>query len=202
MFAALDRPGVLRWVGLAALVAIGVLAYGVAGQALGAFDLREFAGTPAAPAAAGRWLTARFTAPHAGRTQSRHAAHLLRHPALRHPAPRQLPRRDPQLGGAAARPRVHLLRGRPARDHRSGRIRRQLRAADAGDGGGAARLRHRPASSTSCSTSPPCAPHARLAWIFNCVARLGWLNRMTQFKDKAGQGPGDTPRPGCTSIRT
>jgi len=30
------------------------------------------------------------------------------------------------------------------------------------------------------------AAHAQLAWIFNCVARLGWLNRMTQFKDKAG----------------
>ncbi len=29
--------------------------------------------------------------------------------------------------------------------------------------------------------------HARLAWIFNCVARLGWLNRMTQFKEKAGR---------------
>ena len=29
--------------------------------------------------------------------------------------------------------------------------------------------------------------HARLAWIFTCVARLGWLNRMTQFKDKAGK---------------
>jgi tryptophanyl-tRNA synthetase len=29
--------------------------------------------------------------------------------------------------------------------------------------------------------------HALLAWIFNCVARLGWLNRMTQFKDKAGK---------------
>jgi tryptophanyl-tRNA synthetase len=28
--------------------------------------------------------------------------------------------------------------------------------------------------------------HAQLAWIFNCVARLGWLNRMTQFKEKAG----------------
>ncbi len=28
--------------------------------------------------------------------------------------------------------------------------------------------------------------HANLAWIFNCVARLGWLNRMTQFKEKAG----------------
>ena len=28
--------------------------------------------------------------------------------------------------------------------------------------------------------------HAELAWIFNCVSRLGWLNRMTQFKEKAG----------------
>ena len=28
--------------------------------------------------------------------------------------------------------------------------------------------------------------HAQLAWLFNCVARLGWLNRMTQFKDKSG----------------
>ena len=31
------------------------------------------------------------------------------------------------------------------------------------------------------------AEHAQLAWIFNCVARMGWLNRMTQFKDKAGK---------------
>ena len=31
------------------------------------------------------------------------------------------------------------------------------------------------------------AAHARLAWIFNCIARLGWLNRMTQFKEKAGK---------------
>lgn len=29
--------------------------------------------------------------------------------------------------------------------------------------------------------------HAQLAWVFNCVARLGWMNRMTQFKDKAGK---------------
>ena len=29
--------------------------------------------------------------------------------------------------------------------------------------------------------------HAELAWIFNCIARLGWLDRMTQFKDKAGK---------------
>jgi len=31
------------------------------------------------------------------------------------------------------------------------------------------------------------AEHAELAWIFNCIARLGWLNRMTQFKEKAGK---------------
>jgi tryptophanyl-tRNA synthetase len=30
------------------------------------------------------------------------------------------------------------------------------------------------------------AGHTELAWIFNCVARIGWLNRMTQFKEKAG----------------
>ena len=31
------------------------------------------------------------------------------------------------------------------------------------------------------------AAHSELAWVFNCVARLGWLNRMTQFKEKAGK---------------
>jgi len=36
-----------------------------------------------------------------------------------------------------------------------------------------------------CQSAVP--GHAELAWIFNCVARVGWLNRMTQFKDKAGQ---------------
>ena len=29
--------------------------------------------------------------------------------------------------------------------------------------------------------------HAELAWIFNCVARIGWMNRMTQFKEKSGK---------------
>ena len=29
--------------------------------------------------------------------------------------------------------------------------------------------------------------HTQLSWIFSCVARMGWLNRMTQFKDKAGK---------------
>src|SRR4026209_1351853 len=31
------------------------------------------------------------------------------------------------------------------------------------------------------------AEHAELAWVFNCVARVGWLNRMTEFKEKAGK---------------
>lgn len=31
------------------------------------------------------------------------------------------------------------------------------------------------------------AEHTQLAWVFNCVARMGWLQRMTQFKDKAGK---------------
>jgi tryptophanyl-tRNA synthetase len=29
--------------------------------------------------------------------------------------------------------------------------------------------------------------HSELAWVFNCIARMGWLERMTQFKDKAGK---------------
>src|SRR5260221_7150814 len=32
-----------------------------------------------------------------------------------------------------------------------------------------------------------CGAHAQLAWLLNCVARVGWLNRMTQFKEKAGK---------------
>ncbi|TDE39602.1 tryptophan--tRNA ligase [Antarcticimicrobium sediminis] len=33
--------------------------------------------------------------------------------------------------------------------------------------------------------------HAQLAWVFNCVARMGWMQRMTQFKDKAGKNTQD-----------
>jgi len=35
------------------------------------------------------------------------------------------------------------------------------------------------------------AEHAELTWVFDCVARLGWLNRMTQFKEKAGKDRGN-----------
>jgi tryptophanyl-tRNA synthetase len=31
------------------------------------------------------------------------------------------------------------------------------------------------------------AEHAQIGWIFNCVARMGWMGRMTQWKDKAGK---------------
>ncbi len=43
-----------------------------------------------------------------------------------------------------------------------------------------------PKRSIIFNQSQVCA-HAELAWVFNCVARLGWLNRMTQFKEKAGK---------------
>lgn len=36
-------------------------------------------------------------------------------------------------------------------------------------------------------TQSSLSAHARLGWIMNCIVRLGWLNRMTQFKDKAGK---------------
>ena len=41
--------------------------------------------------------------------------------------------------------------------------------------------------------------HSQLAWIFSCVARLGWLNRMTQFKEKAGKNR-ETARVGLYSY--
>ncbi len=59
-----------------------------------------------------------------------------------------------------------------------------------------ARTREMAASLIACGIDPNAhilfhqsgvRAHAQLAWIFNCVARLGWLNRMTQFKDKAGR---------------
>ena len=64
---------------------------------------------------------------------------------------------------------------------------KQLRAADARDGGDAARLRHRPAEAHPVRRSRRCArtrssPGSSTAW-----RGIGWLNRMTQFKDKAGK---------------
>jgi len=43
------------------------------------------------------------------------------------------------------------------------------------------------------------AEHAEPAWVFNCVARLAWLNRMTRFKEKAGKGVA-RPRPSALEL--
>lgn len=60
----------------------------------------------------------------------------------------------------------------------------------------AAQTREMAASLIACGIDPArsilfhqsaVSAHARLSWICQCVARLGWLNRMTQFKDKAGR---------------
>ena len=80
---------------------------------------------------------------------------------------------------------MHLLRGRPARDHGVAGPRELKR-----------NIREVTAAFIACGIDPKqqivfnqsqVAEHAELAWVFNCVARLGWLNRMTQFKEKAGK---------------
>ena len=90
-----------------------------------------------------------------------------------------------KLRGAAGRPRLPLLRRRPARHHRvpgPGRAAPQHARGD----GGLHRRRHRSDPHIVFNQSQV-SGHAELAWIFNCVARIGWLNRMTQFKEKAGK---------------
>lgn len=60
----------------------------------------------------------------------------------------------------------------------------------------AAQIREITAAYLACGVDPKAhivfnqsqvSGHAELGWIFNCVARMGWLNRMTQFKEKAGK---------------
>ena len=43
--------------------------------------------------------------------------------------------------------------------------------------------------------------HAQLAWVLSCVSPLGWLNRMTQFKEKAGKDRENAPVGLCSPIR-
>ena len=89
-----------------------------------------------------------------------------------------------RLRRAAGRARLPLLRRRPARHHhlagprRAADKTREVAAAFIAAGS----IRSRTSSSTRAGVR-----HAELAWIFNCVARMGWLNRMTQFKEKAGK---------------
>ena len=91
---------------------------------------------------------------------------------------------------AAGDPQLHLLRRRHARDHAAGgrygaarpncaRNTREVTAAFIASG-------IDPKKHIVFNQSQV-VEHAELAWIFNCVARVGWLNRMTQFKEKAGK---------------
>ena len=73
-------------------------------------------------------------------------------------------------------------------------------APDAGDGGDAAGLWHRPGRHILFLQSTVRA-HAQLAWIFNCVARLGWLNRMTSSRTRWAKTV-KAPRPASMPIPT
>ena len=83
--------------------------------------------------------------------------------------------------------RVPVLPRRPPRADRSRSCPRELRANDDRDGRGAARLRDRSRRGRSCSTRRACPRMPSCAWLLNGTARMGWLNRMTQWKDKAGK---------------
>ena len=78
---------------------------------------------------------------------------------------------------------MHLLHRRPARDHRAPealrRSTREVTAAYLAAGVDPDRC------TIFVQSNVPA--HAQLAWVFNCVAPLGWLSRMTQFKEKAGK---------------
>jgi tryptophanyl-tRNA synthetase len=83
--------------------------------------------------------------------------------------------------------RDRLLHGRPARDHGEAAgprhvLRNNTRELCAGFI--AAGIDPEKSILINQSQVPE---HAQLAWIFNCVARMGWMGRMTQWKDKAGE---------------
>ena len=87
--------------------------------------------------------------------------------------------------------RDDLLHGRSARDHRlagpGGPAPKHAR-----DRGVLHRLGNRPQTLNPVQPKPGGRARAT-AWIFNCVARMGWMGRMTQWKDKAGKNS-ETPR--------
>ena len=64
---------------------------------------------------------------------------------------------------------------------------KELRARHPRCDGGLSRLRPRSQARSIIFNQSQVAEHAELAWILSCVARMGWLNRMTQFKEKAGK---------------
>jgi tryptophanyl-tRNA synthetase len=74
------------------------------------------------------------------------------------------------------------LRGRPARDDDAAQLRQNIREVTAAFLACGIDVKRNIVFNQSRVSE-----HAELAWVFDCVARLGWLNRMTQFKEKAGK---------------
>ena len=114
------------------------------------------------------------------------AARLFGRPADRQSAPRQLSRRHPPLRAAAGEPTIASIASSTSTPSPSGRILPTLISA----------TREVTAAFLAAGIDPKknivfnqsrVVQHAELAWIFNCVARMGWLERMTQFKEKAGK---------------
>ena len=118
---------------------------------------------------------------------------VLRYPAVGRAAPRQLPRRRPELGRAAGTVPLLLLHRRLPRDHAAVRARprwRRARATMAID-------------VLACGVDPDRATlfvqsavpeHTELAWVLASVAPHGELGRMTQFKDKSRASAGQHQR--------
>ena len=69
------------------------------------------------------------------------------------------------------------------------------------NGGGADRQRHRSRAKSILFAQSAVPAHAELAWILNGTARMGWLNRMTQWKDKAGKNREGASASACSPIR-
>ena len=114
------------------------------------------------------------------------ATGVFRGTADRQSASRQLSRRHRQVRRAAGDATTASIAWSTCTRSRCGRTRRSCRR----------NIREVTAAFIACGIDPKrhivfnqsqVAEHAELAWVFNCVARLGWLNRMTQFKEKAGK---------------
>ena len=114
------------------------------------------------------------------------ATRVFRHAADQWPASRQLSRRAAKVRRAAGPVRLASIASSICTRSPRVPIRKSWRAAAAKSPPPISPPALIP-SAPSFSCSPPCASTLSLPWIFNCVARMGWLERMTQFKDKAGK---------------
>ena len=117
---------------------------------------------------------------------AQHIPCFFRYPADGKPASGKLSRRDHQLGWRCRRATTASIASSICMRSPSGRIRKTLQH----------NIREVAAAVIAAGIDPKehilfnqsqVSGHAELAWIFNCVARMGWLNRMTQFKEKAGK---------------